>query len=161
MKGNWLFAALATLSGILIGLHAPLLLVLSAHLVWIRIFLARNRPLLLLSAVFYGLGFLSGTFQTVAYDTKFHAGSARTPVRFSDYPRIDGNAIKGKAETGKETFMLTYYAGNEAELESLKQILSPERFAWLKGNWKPLSQTATRLHLTTAPIWLISISAGF
>lgn len=133
MKGNWLFAALAALSGILVGLHAPPLLVLSAHLIWIRIFLSRNRPLLLLSAIFYGLGIFSGYFQAFAYDTKFHAGSARMPVHFSDYPRIDGNAIKGKAETGKETFMLTYYAGNEAELESLKQTLSPGTVCMAQG----------------------------
>ncbi|GER66960.1 DNA internalization-related competence protein ComEC/Rec2 [Weizmannia acidilactici] len=125
MKGKWLFAALASLSGALAGLHAPLLLVLSAHLVWIRIFMLKKRPVILASAALYGLGFFSGFWQSATSHTVLQAGSAQLTVRFKDYPKIDGNHIKGTADAGKEKILFQYYANQETDLENLKNIISP------------------------------------
>ncbi|WP_018661391.1 DNA internalization-related competence protein ComEC/Rec2 [Heyndrickxia acidiproducens] len=125
MKGNWLFAALACLCGVLVVLHAPAVLVLGFHLIWIRVIFTKNRTVIRTAAVFYVLGMLAGLWQLHLSVTKLQAGAAQMTIQFQEYPAIDGNQIKTTATVQNEKIVFQYYAEKETELAALKATITP------------------------------------
>lgn len=122
MSGNWVYMALAALSGILISLELNLIPILILSLGVIRIARCEMRNLFFL----YFLMMLS-FFVISEYAKSSNVSQYVSPVKimaipitFKEYPQIDGNRLKAIAATPqKEKFMLIYKISTEKEKNAL------------------------------------------
>ncbi|VEF47724.1 DNA internalization-related competence protein ComEC/Rec2 [Bacillus freudenreichii] len=136
MSSNWVFMALAALSGILISLELNLIALLILSLGIIRIARWEKRNLFLLYCLIMLIFFLISEHaisSTVSYHNSPDKMMA-VPITFKEYPQFDGNRLRAIADTPqKEKFMLIYKISTEKEKVDLNEKLRAGTTCMMNG----------------------------
>lgn len=134
MQGNWVYLALAGLSGVLLALSLHWFIFFLFILLMLRIYFLRQLPVLLLASFIFLFFYLNGVFLELQRITVYSENDSRFIATMAELPQIDGNLLKGIVKTKeKEKLILHYTIASEAEKEHLLTQLFPGNELFIIG----------------------------